>query len=132
MSYLVDSDIIMSALNGQARAASLLRRYQTDDLYVSYISVGEILDGVLGSLDPAERGMGIVYAFLSPFERLTLDDDVVRQFAQLRVDLRRQGRLIPDFDLLIAATALVHGLTLITGNQRHFQRIPSLMLEGVE
>ena len=41
---------------------------------------------------------------------------------------RRQGQLIPDLDLLIAATALHHDLTLLTRNIRHFNRIPELRL----
>lgn len=129
MSYLVDSEILMSALDGRAAAADLLRRRQREGLAVSYISVGEIFDGVLGSSDP-RTNLAIVRTFLDPFDLLTLDDAVMLQFAELRVDLRRQGQLIPDFDLLIASTALVYDLVLITGNQRHFERVPGLDLEG--
>jgi predicted nucleic acid-binding protein len=39
-----------------------------------------------------------------------------------------RGELIPDFDPLIGATALVHDLTVLTFNLRHFQRIPELKL----
>ena len=49
-------------------------------------------------------------------------------FARTRVELRRAGRLIPDLDLLIAATAIHHDLTLLTRNVRHFGRIPELQL----
>ncbi|MER3559173.1 MAG: hypothetical protein C4336_06790 [Armatimonadota bacterium] len=50
------------------------------------------------------------------------------RFAEIRAHLRRRGELIPDFDLLIGATALVHDLTVLTFNLRHFQRIPELKL----
>jgi tRNA(fMet)-specific endonuclease VapC len=49
-------------------------------------------------------------------------------FARTRADLRRSGQLIADLDLLIAATALHHDLTLLTRNVRHFARIPGLRL----
>ena len=91
----------MSVLSGWLAAARLLRRHLQDRLSVSYISVGEIYDGMRGSPDP-ERELDVARTTLVPFE------------------------------LLIAATALVHGPIIITGNRRHFQRIPSLMLEGVE
>jgi predicted nucleic acid-binding protein len=52
----------------------------------------------------------------------------MKRFARLRGELRRQGQLIPDPDLLIAATALQHDLTIVTRNVRHFQRIPGLKL----
>jgi len=48
--------------------------------------------------------------------------------ADLYADLYRSGHLISDADILIAATALVHGLTLITGNVAHFQHISGLPL----
>ena len=129
MSYLVDSDILMSALNGRVPAANLLRQHRNAGLSVSLVSVGEIYDGAMGSPEP-DRELEVARLFLTPFDLLTLDDAVMLQFAQLRVDLRGQGRLIPDFDLLIAATALAHDLTLITGNMRHFERVPGLALES--
>jgi hypothetical protein len=42
--------------------------------------------------------------------------------------LRRRGQLIPDFDLLIGATALHHELTVLTINRRDFERIPGLRI----
>ncbi len=41
-------------------------------------------------------------------------------------ELHRAGRLIPDADLIIGVTALVHGLEMVTNNVRHFNRIPRL------
>jgi len=54
--------------------------------------------------------------------------DVANVWAGLRADLRRTGNLISDNDLIIAATALFHGLTLGTRNVRHFARIPNLAI----
>jgi predicted nucleic acid-binding protein len=52
----------------------------------------------------------------------------MERFASLRASLRRRGELIPDFDIVIAATALVYDLTLLTYNLRHFSRIPDLRI----
>ena len=52
--------------------------------------------------------------------------ETARTFGKLRASLRRTGELIDNFDLLIAATCLSHGMTLLTGNIRHFKRIPGL------
>jgi|WetSurMetagenome_2_1015567.scaffolds.fasta_scaffold206553_2 tRNA(fMet)-specific endonuclease VapC len=43
--------------------------------------------------------------------------------------LRKQGNLLEDFDILLAATARMHDLTLVTGNRDHFGRIEGLALE---
>jgi tRNA(fMet)-specific endonuclease VapC len=52
----------------------------------------------------------------------------MERFAETRAYLRRRGQRIADFDLLIAATALHHDLTLLTFNLRHFERVPDLKL----
>jgi tRNA(fMet)-specific endonuclease VapC len=59
---------------------------------------------------------------------VVFDDDCARQFAKLRVDLRRQGIGIDSVDLMIASVALVHDLTMVTNNTADFQNIPGLRL----
>ena len=50
------------------------------------------------------------------------------QATDIYAGLYKHGELISDADILIAATAVVHGLILITGNVGHFQRIPGLQV----
>lgn len=45
--------------------------------------------------------------------------------------LKRSGNIIPDFDILIAASALRHNVTLLTNNRRDFERIEGLTIESV-
>jgi tRNA(fMet)-specific endonuclease VapC len=59
---------------------------------------------------------------------LPLTDEVVVRAARIYGDLHRAGRLIDDADILIAATALVHDLTLVTNNRAHFERSPGLRI----
>ena len=49
--------------------------------------------------------------------------------ADIRAALKRQGRPIGAFDLLIGATALQYGLVLVTNNTREFERIDGLAIE---
>lgn len=51
---------------------------------------------------------------------------IMQRFARIRGELRRTGNIIGDFDILIAATALHHNLTLVTRNLRDYNRIPNL------
>jgi tRNA(fMet)-specific endonuclease VapC len=62
-------------------------------------------------------------------EILPVTRDLLVLAADLYASLKRAGRLIEDVDLLIAATALHHGLPLATGNTAHFSRIPGLALD---
>lgn len=50
-------------------------------------------------------------------------------YAKERCRLERIGRRVDDFDLLIGATAIHHGLTLVTNNTKHFQRLNGIKLE---
>lgn len=65
---------------------------------------------------------------VSSFAIVDFDGAVAERFAHERAFLRRRGELISDMDLLIAATALVYDLTLLTFNLRHFQRVSNLRL----
>ncbi|MGH7961309.1 MAG: type II toxin-antitoxin system VapC family toxin [Candidatus Binatia bacterium] len=59
-----------------------------------------------------------------------LTDDIIVRAADIYAFLHRQGQLIGDADILIAATALVHGLVLITENVAHLSHIPHLTIES--
>ena len=59
---------------------------------------------------------------------LPLNRRIMQRFAQIRGDLRTRGQIIGDFDMLISAIALHHGLTLVTENKKHFSRIHGLAL----
>jgi predicted nucleic acid-binding protein len=123
--YLVDSDWLIDAFRGVPVAVNLLADLRDDGLAVSIVSYGELFEGAVDSPDPATE-LARFRRFLARLAQLPLDDAVMERFAFLRADLRRRGQLIPDLDLLIAATALHHDLTLLTHNVRHFDRIPEL------
>ncbi len=127
MSYLPDTDWIVDALAGVPSAVEPLDRLSADGLAVSIISFGELFEGAYGFPNPDVHLAGF-RRFLSGFTLLNLTDPIMEVFARTRADLRRQGNLLPDLDLLIAATALHHDLTLMTRNLRHFTRIPHLRL----
>ncbi|MFW6116888.1 MAG: PIN domain-containing protein [bacterium] len=68
--------------------------------------------------------------FVSGLTVLTVGQEAASVFGQVKADLRRKGMLIEDLDLLIAATAKAHNLTLVTNNKAHFSRIAGLRLEN--
>lgn len=127
--FPIDTDWIIDHLNGIATCTLRLKELQPQGLAVSVISIAELWEGVHFSRDPAGSRTHL-QGFLQGVITLGVDDETCSRFGRLRGELRRQGRLIGDFDLLIAATALVHGLTLLTNNRRHFERIPELLIES--
>jgi tRNA(fMet)-specific endonuclease VapC len=127
MTYLVDSDWIADWLSGTKHATQLLSTLGRQGLAISLITYGEIYEGIYFGKDPA-RARQVFRRLLQGMTVLPLNRRIMQRFAHIRGDLRRQGQLIPDPDLLIAATALHHDLILVTRNTRHFQRIPALSL----
>ena len=125
MGYLLDADWVINALAGKRRAASLLEDLLPAGVAISWITVGEIYEQAFGSSNPSAY-LDIFHQFLLPFPALGINGPIMEHFAELRAMLRRQGMLIPDFDLILAATALHHDLTVLTFNTRHFARVPDL------
>jgi tRNA(fMet)-specific endonuclease VapC len=127
MKYVVDTDWIIDALTGQVAALESLEQRQDQGLAVSIVTLGEVYEGAYISPQP-DQHIATFHHFLEAFTILPLTEISVQHFARLRAQLRRQGNLIPDLDLLIASTALEHNLILMTRNIRHFSRIPGLQI----
>lgn len=99
----------------------------SSSIFVSYVSIGELYEQAFWSVNPQALLLSFRH-FLSSYHKLSLIDEIMEWFAELRFYLRRRGQLIQEFDILIAATALYYDLTLLTFNLSHFQRIPELKL----
>ena len=127
MRYLVDSDYVIDALAGVAPSRKLLESLGFEGLAVSIVTLGELFEGAFLFPDSDIR-LQTYRHFLVGYTVLNLSEPIIERFAQVRAQLRQQGQLIPDLDLLIAATALVHDLALVTRNRRHFARIAGLQL----
>jgi len=99
-------------------------------LALSILSLAELYEGVYYSRDP-EGDAQDLNNFLRGVTVLGIDEAVVQIFGRERGRLRAAGTLIGDFDLLIAATALQHNLTLLTNNRSHFERVAGVQMESV-
>ena len=127
MKYLIDTDRLIDYLKGKLAAGQLLDQLVHEGIAISLITYGEILEGIYYGKDPKQQEQ-IFRAFLRVTPILPLTENSLERFADIRGGLRRQGQLIGDADILIAATALDHDLTLVTQNLGHFRRIPKLTL----
>jgi len=127
VSYLIDSDWIADYLKGRLPAVEHLQSLEPQGLSISLISYGEIYEGIYFGGQPAATARAF-RQFLRAVDVLPLNRTIMRRFARIRGELRCGGQIVGDPDLMIAATAIEHNLTLITGNSRHFSRIADLRL----
>ena len=125
MKYLIDTDWSIQCLHAIEPWAYRVRELESFGIGLSVISLAEIYEGVIYSKD-RQRSEIILQNFLEGISLVPIDTDTCRIFAQERGRLRSQGNLIHDLDLMIAATAIRHDLTLLTNNRRHFMRVDDL------
>lgn len=132
MTYLLDANVCIRLINNSSPA--LLRRFRLESpasLRLSSVVRAELMFGARNSGRVAEN-LRLIADFWEPFVSLPFDDPSAAHYGVIRAELRRQGRPIGSNDLLIAATALAHDVTLVTHNTREFSRVPGLRLEDWE
>ncbi|KPF66447.1 recombinase [Bosea sp. AAP35] len=129
MSYLLDTNVISELIkSGPAPEVSRFVDAREDQLYVSVISFAEVRYGV-ACLDHGRRRQmlenWLTYDLPARFGDRVLDVDpaVARAWGDLMALSQRRGANIQAMDGLLAATALAHGLTLVTRNTRDFARL---------
>jgi predicted nucleic acid-binding protein len=127
MPYLLDADWAIQALVGRQPATTTIDQLLPQGIGISWVTVAEIYEGAFGTTDP-QAHLQHLRTFLQSFSLLALNDDIAERFARMRSDLRRQGQIISDFDIVVAATALHYELTVLTFNRRHFARVPGLRI----
>ena len=128
MIYLLDTNTCIRYLNG--RSASIRRRFETtrpQDIGVCSVVKAELFYGALKSRNPVNN-LAKQRRFLGRFVSLPFDDLAAEAYGRIRARLEQTGLLIGPNDLLIAAIADAHQVTLVTHNTREVQRVEGLQI----
>lgn len=125
---LLDTDICIEILRGNR---SVIERYKTYDepVAISFMSVGELYYGAEKS-NFKERNKSVVDEFLLSIDMINTDIQILKKFGELKSRLAINNSMLPDADILIAATTLVRCKKLVTGNVKHFKRFDHLIIEN--
>jgi predicted nucleic acid-binding protein len=122
--YLLDTMVVSEPIKRrpEPRVIAWLQRVASADVFISVLSIGEIERGVAHARRQSEPFADQILAWLGQILTAYSDRILVADVAVAR----RWGRLCAAIghagtDLLIAATALEHGLTVVTRNRRHFE-----------
>src|SRR5918992_1698773 len=129
MPYLVDSNVVIDHLGEVPEATRFLDRFAQDGIVISIVTYMEAFQGIIKSEQPEEAAEKFS-AFIDTVLILPFSFAVAERCARLRETLRSQNKRVKSraLDLIIAATALEYGLTLITKNTDDFKDIPDLVL----
>jgi tRNA(fMet)-specific endonuclease VapC len=128
---LLDTDTLSEIMRGRdsnigQKAREYLRTH--GQFRISIITRYEILRGLKAK--QASRQITLFEERCRKSILYPLIDDIIVKASDIYAYLYNQGLLISDADILIASTALVNNLTLITGNLEHFNRIPNLVSQS--
>jgi len=104
---------------------------QPEEQFTSSVTVGEIVYGAYRAPHlTVERLRRLERALSRQITVVPFDEESAYRYGELRAELERRGTPIGDGDTRIASIALARGLTLVTGNVRHFQMVPGLAVEN--
>lgn len=128
--YMLDTDICSYIM--RERPIELLKRFsalEMSQFCISIISYAEFLYGVQKSANP-DKHQTVVDQFILHVDVLTWDQAAADHYGRIRAELEAQGQTIGNMDMMIAAHARSQSMTLVTNNEKHFQRVPDLRIEN--
>jgi len=126
--YLLDTNTASYIIKGNMpHVRERLLKVPLSHISISAVTEAELLFGA-ARLPEAVRLKTAVGEFLLRVDRLPWDSDAAQQYARLRASLERDGVVMGNLDLMIAAHALANGAVLVT-HDRVFQRVKELRIE---
>lgn len=133
MAYLFDTDAISELLRPRPLSiyVAWLSTIPREEQYTSAVVIGELYKGAYRSQTQQHHLTNIERRILPAISALPYDEATAKEFGKIRARLEEAGTTLPDADLQIAATAIYHGLELISGNLLHFSRIRGLKINTI-
>lgn len=124
---VLDTDTCVAILRGNE--AVIERRTATEDEVVTtWITAAELRYGAAKSVAP-DKNHALATKFLDTLPVLGLDAASAQIFGEAKALLEKRGERLADADLLIGAIAAAKKATVVTGNKKHYARIPGVTLE---
>ena len=131
MGVLIDASVLIDCERRGSDAGELAAGREDEECFISAITASELLHGIHRARDAEvrTRRAAFVEGLLEALPVLPIDLATARTHARLWASLMSAGTIIPAHDLWLAASCITHGLRLMTGNVRHFKRVPGLDVE---
>ena len=129
MKYLLDTNIIIFWLKKRYNIGDKIAEVGEDNCFVSDVTVAELRYGVECSepalIEQKRKRLADILACLKAIPFAV----AIELYAKEKARLRSTGEIIPDFDLLIGATAVQQDMKMVTNNTKHLSKIQGIDLE---
>lgn len=127
MNYILDTNICIFYLKGKYNLIEKILNIGLENCYISEITVAELKYGAENSNNPS-KSKKLVNEFINLFEIVPIYNSL-DFYAKEKTRLKKSGKIIDDFDLLIATTSVVEEKIMVTNNTKHFNRIKGIIIE---
>ncbi len=124
---VLDTDTCIGILRGRHEVIEQ-RAIEVDEVTTTWVTASELFYGAAKSAQPGANA-ALVTRFLTTLPVLAPDLATARLFGEVKARLATAGQIVADADLFIASIALSRSASLVTGNRKHYGRIPGLVLE---
>ncbi len=126
--YLLDTNIWVYFMKGQFGLGEKIEKVGFQNCYVSIISVGGLLYGAANS-QKIKENTEKVNELIENLQVISLEK-AMAIYAVQKANLRRIGKLVPDFDILIGSTAIANNMVLVTRNVKDFENMQGVEIEN--
>ena len=128
MKYLLDTNICIHFFRGNFNLIEIIENVGLENCAISEITLAELVFGAENSKSP-KRNLKLIETLSQQVAILPILD-AISHYGKQKVKLKREGKMISDFDLLIGTTAIANNLIMVTENTKEFNRITSIKLEN--
>lgn len=129
MKYLLDTNILIYLMKkGNMKLLDKISSQEFGALSISSITLAELEFGAANSSNP-ELNRSVFLGTLSAIDVMNFDDNCAYEYGIIRQKLKVKGSPIGPMDMLIAATAIAHHLTMVTNNTKEFIKVEGLKVQ---
>jgi len=128
--FVLDTNIVIAALNNVPAVRKKLEEWPGDEIGIPAVVLAELYFGANNS-HRRDDNVAKVASLRSRFRLVSMTERIARRYGEIRAVLRPQGIAKSDFDLVVAATALEHGATVVSDDHALLDDlIPGLVSEN--
>jgi len=126
---MLDTNIVIYVLKRRPIQVLDIFNQNTNRMAISSITLSELIYGAEKSQN-ISKNLESIEDFISHIEVLSYDQKTSQTYGQIKAKLEKNGEIIGENDIHIAAHAISQGLILVTNNLNEFRRVPHLSLEN--
>jgi tRNA(fMet)-specific endonuclease VapC len=125
--YLLDTNICIFYFKGRFRLLEKFKEAGIENCFISEITLAELKFGIANSQN-IKQNQKTLSEFLAGLQIIPIFP-ALDLYASEKARLRKSGLSTEEFDLLIGASAVCHGLTMVTNNVSHFEKIKGIVIQ---